>query len=211
MVGETIYAELKIDDPDVCQVAAASEPSVTVTRVARTSLPDDEDRITEEIEIADAPTATDPALALVDESNGVFRVHRPVGQGCACEVIERYGCPVRDIRADGGELSLSFYAEKLGTIRQVVADLKEFSDGVHLQRLYQTGDCSSRNLVYIDRDLFTDRQREVLRTAHEMGYFAHPKRANAGEVAASLGIATTTFSEHLSTAQAKLLERLLGE
>lgn len=220
MGGETVYAELNIRDPSVCQVAAASNPDTTVTRVSRTVLPNDDGRVTEELEIEDVsiddgrrPEFTGDSMpgTPVHRSNGVFRLQRPAGQGCACELVERYECPVRSIRADGGELKLTFYAEELETVRNAVGDLKESCDGVHLQRLYEAGDGPSRNLVYIDRDLFTDRQREVLRTAHEMGYFAYPKRANAGEVAASLGIATTTFSEHLSTAQAKLLDRLLGE
>lgn len=211
MVGESVYAELKVDDPGVCQVAAASEPSATVNRVSRTVLPDDEGLVTEEVEVEGSASNADVAATPVDESNGVFRFQRPVEQDCACATVERHGCPVRSIHADGGELYLSFYVEELGTIRQVVADLKESCDGVHLERLYQTGEDSSRDLVYVDRELFTDRQREVLRTAHEMGYFAHPKEANAGDVAAALDIATTTFVEHLSTAQSKLLDHLLNE
>ncbi|WP_137283287.1 helix-turn-helix domain-containing protein [Halorussus salinisoli] len=211
MRGESVFAEVKIRDPAVCQVATASEPTATVNRVSRTVPANDEEDVTEELELADASSDADPTANPVDEANGVFRLRRPVGQGCACELIERHDCPVRSIYAEGGQLSLTFYARDLRTIRRAVADLKDVSDGVHLQCLYQTGEKSSRNIVYIDRELFTERQREVLRTAYEMGYFAHPKEANAGDVAASLGIARTTFAEHLSTAQRKLLDRLLGE
>jgi hypothetical protein len=49
----------------------------------------------------------------------------------------------------------------------------------------------------------------VLETAHEMGYFEHPKRANATEVAEALGINGSTFAEHVSTAQSKILESIL--
>jgi predicted DNA binding protein len=42
-----------------------------------------------------------------------------------------------------------------------------------------------------------------------MGYFGRPREANATEVAAELGINPATFSEHLATAQAKLLEDVL--
>jgi predicted DNA binding protein len=55
----------------------------------------------------------------------------------------------------------------------------------------------------------TDRQREVLRTAHEMGYFEYPRGANAGEVATALDIEPSTFTEHLNAAQSKLLDELL--
>lgn len=210
MGGETVYAEVKIRDPSVCQVASASEPSGTINRVSRTTLANDDERITEELELADAPPDDSPTADPVDESNGVFRLKRPVGQACACEIVERHECPVRSIRAEDGQLSVTFYAEDLQTVRRAVADLKDASDGVHLQCLYQTDDDSSPDVVYIDRNVFTERQREVIRVAHEMGYFAHPKEANAGEVASSLGVSTTTFVEHLSAAQSKLLDRLLG-
>lgn len=55
----------------------------------------------------------------------------------------------------------------------------------------------------------TDRQREVLELAHELGYFDHPKRANKGDVAAELGVTTSTVSEHLSMTQRKLMESIL--
>jgi predicted DNA binding protein len=50
----------------------------------------------------------------------------------------------------------------------------------------------------------------VLRTAHQLGYFEHPKGANAGEVAESLDITTATFIQHLSAAQQKLLDSVLA-
>lgn len=211
-MGENpVHAELRIAAPDTCQVAALSEPDTSVSRVSQTSIPNDERQITEELAVEDPPPNEGADPTPVDESNSVFRVQRPIEQGCACETVERYGCPVREAYADGGDLFLAFYAEELATVRQIIADLREISDGVHLQHLHQTGNESSHDLVAIDRGLFTDRQFEVLRKAHEMGYFAHPKQANASEVAAALDISTTTLSEHLMTAQGKLLDELLRE
>jgi predicted DNA binding protein len=63
--------------------------------------------------------------------------------------------------------------------------------------------------VFINRGRLTDRQREVLETAYEMGYFERPKQANATEIATDLGIAQSTFTEHLMTAQRKLLDDAL--
>ncbi len=63
----------------------------------------------------------------------------------------------------------------------------------------------------MDRGRLTARQREVLETAFEMGYFERPRRANATEVAAELGIGPSTFREHVSAAETKLLEDVLGE
>jgi hypothetical protein len=49
----------------------------------------------------------------------------------------------------------------------------------------------------------------VLETAHRMGYFDHPKGADAGDVADELGISRSTLAEHLSTAQSKLFDAIL--
>jgi hypothetical protein len=42
-----------------------------------------------------------------------------------------------------------------------------------------------------------------------MGYFEHPRTANAGEVADELDISRSTFAEHLAAAQSKLLDAVL--
>ncbi|WP_254533040.1 helix-turn-helix domain-containing protein [Natrinema gelatinilyticum] len=66
-------------------------------------------------------------------------------------------------------------------------------------------------LAFIDRTQLTDRQREVLETAYRMGYFDHPKDANAKNIADVFGIAPATFVEHLAAAQSKVLEVVLDE
>ncbi|NHN46636.1 DNA-binding protein [Halostella sp. JP-L12] len=52
----------------------------------------------------------------------------------------------------------------------------------------------------------TDRQREALRTAHEMGYFEVPRGASLSEVAEELGISPPSLSERLRRGSAALVE-----
>jgi hypothetical protein len=63
--------------------------------------------------------------------------------------------------------------------------------------------------VFVDRAALTDRQREVVTTAHQLGYFERPRDANATEVAEHLDISRATFAEHLAAAQSKLLDAVL--
>jgi hypothetical protein len=55
------------------------------------------------------------------------------------------------------------------------------------------------------RTCLTDRQREVIETAFEAGYYDWPREATGQEVAADLGISSATFSEHVHAAERKLL------
>ena len=54
----------------------------------------------------------------------------------------------------------------------------------------------------------TDRQREVLRTAFEMGYYEWPRACTGADVADELGITPATFSEHVFAAERKILASL---
>jgi len=57
----------------------------------------------------------------------------------------------------------------------------------------------------------TDRQLDVVETAFEMGYYDWPRRCTGEDVAAELGIASATFSEHVRTAERKLLAVLFEQ
>lgn len=56
----------------------------------------------------------------------------------------------------------------------------------------------------------TTAQFDALVEAYEMGYFGVPREASAREVAESLGISTSSFSERLRRAESNLLDFHLG-
>jgi predicted DNA binding protein len=146
------------------------------------------------------------------ESEAVYRLERTAGTGCACERIELQGCPVREMSAHDGQLLVTFIADDVATLRAVVSDLRDREPSVSVRCLKRSSaDQTERETMFIDPESFTERQREVLRTAHERGYFDHPKRANATEVSAELDIATSTFAEHLAAAQTKLMDALFPD
>lgn len=57
----------------------------------------------------------------------------------------------------------------------------------------------------------TDRQQEVLQTAHREGYFELPRRVPGVEIARDIGISSATFSQHLRRAQQKVFDRLFPD
>ncbi len=69
---------------------------------------------------------------------------------------------------------------------------------------------SSRQQPPVDAlQALTDRQREVLETAYDGGFFERPKDANSDELAARLDITRSTFLQHLRAAERKLLDAVL--
>ncbi|WP_136689269.1 helix-turn-helix domain-containing protein [Halorhabdus amylolytica] len=56
----------------------------------------------------------------------------------------------------------------------------------------------------------SDRQREAVAVALDLGYYEHPREATQEDIAAELGCATNTASEHLQKAEAKLVRAGMG-
>ncbi len=212
-----IRAEVKLDDPADCVVARASAAADgNVQSVSKSTNPDAAERVSEEF-MLEAETypdefETDVELSSIFSygSSEVYRFERELGRGCPCECIEGHDSPVIDVRTQESSLFLTFHAPDMEGLQAIIGDLQSRYENLDVQRLLQTQqDRAEQNLVFVDRSSLTTRQLEVLETAHRMGYFEHPKRANAGEVAQELGITGTTFAEHLAAAQTKLLDAIL--
>lgn len=208
----SIRTELAIGAPGDCTVAKASvDAEGTISYVARSSGVTPDGTVTEEFALdADASfDQQDVEKVFEFDSRCVYRFEREQNRGCVCEFIEGYGCPVSDIHARDGTLGVSFYAPDIETVQEIVTDLHDWCDEINVRRLTRADEQADHDFVFVDREQLTVRQREVLETSLEMGYFDYPKGANAGEVAEALDIAPSTYSEHLAAAQRKLLENIL--
>ncbi|TYT61176.1 helix-turn-helix domain-containing protein [Natrialba swarupiae] len=210
-------ATVAVSDPESCPVAGVTatteEPaeSVTWTRAGG----ENDDRVVEEFTL---PTDNDPSPDDVEtdltpvqanEHETVYRFERERDVGCACEVVEESGTPVSSVSARDGAVLLSFRTLELEELAGIVDGLRERFEGVLVEELTEDPSGESVDPVVVDRGALTDRQREILETAHEMGYFEYPKGANATDVAAELGVARSTFTEHLAAAQTKLMDGFL--
>lgn len=97
--------------------------------------------------------------------------------------------------------------------RTVLAAVEREFPGVELaaKRTRQRGvGCAEGFSSTLDERL-TDRQRSVLESAHEAGYFRWPRGSTAEEVAEGVGVAPATLHEHLREAQRKLIETFLDD
>ncbi|SMO33494.1 helix-turn-helix domain-containing protein [Halorubrum cibi] len=139
-----------------------------------------------------------------------YRFEVPCADESPFSVLDRHGVPATETVVRDGRLLVTFHASDLPTLRTVLEELQESCADMQVLRLLQSSSTPEESdLVTFDRSELTERQREVLSAAHDAGYFDHPKGANAGEVAAGLGIDRSTFSEHIAAAQRKILATVL--
>lgn len=217
-MGNGIRAEVRVQASETCPIAQVSHESGASSFSISTSIdPTAPDRVTEEFMLDGEAGFDDSDFDEGDLTEvfsygdkNVYRFSRERGRGCPCELVEQFDCPIIDVHTRDGSLFLVFHAQDMDELQAVIEELRGRYSDMEVQRLLRSQeDQVEDNLVFIDRGDLTDRQREVLETAHEMGYFRHPKGSNAGEVAEALEISTSTFTEHLAAAQSKLLGAIL--
>ena len=210
-----VRTELVFDGAEGCPVAAASaDIPGPITDINWTD--GDGETVTEQVTVPGEETGADEALPGVEPvfdygTQQVYEFDREESDPCICESIEDTLGPVTDVHAADGDLHVTLHASDVEALRELVADLRgQFGDLsiAYLVRSVESDD--GADLVPVDLRKLTDRQREVLSTAHELGYFEYPREANAEAVADALGIQPSTFAEHLAAAQRKLLDELLA-
>jgi hypothetical protein len=60
-------------------------------------------------------------------------------------------------------------------------------------------------------DVLTTRQKEILLESYRRGFFDHPRRINAGELAERMGMHKTTLLEHIHKAENRLIGHILEQ
>lgn len=107
---------------------------------------------------------------------------------------------VADVRQRGLDLSIIGSQDQIG---RSVERMAEVGLDVTLERLSEYRGSEST----LDR--LTDRQREVVETAHSLGYYDVPRTASTEDVATELGLDPSTVAEHLQRAERNLMGDVL--
>ncbi|MFD1570653.1 helix-turn-helix domain-containing protein [Halorubrum laminariae] len=210
-MGSGIRAEVSLPVASPSPFAGIVDGSTPIYSVARSAPNGDGDPVVFEF-IADGNLeVADGADVVFDYGTKVaYRFEAPYRADSPFAVLDRHGVPVSEATIRDGRLIVTFHATDLPTLRSVLDGFQESCADMRVLQLLQSSSTPDESdLVTVDRSDLTERQREVLTAAYEAGYFDHPKGSNAGEVAESLGIDRSTFSEHVAAAQRKLLSTLL--
>jgi DNA-binding CsgD family transcriptional regulator len=104
--------------------------------------------------------------------------------------------------AGDGRLRVEMIGETNAALRDALGAVPDGVD-VTVERLgpYPSDDVDA---------LLTARQREVLATARELGYYETPRRATHEDVADRIGLSVGTVTEHLQKIEARVFEHLTG-
>jgi predicted DNA binding protein len=203
-----LRAELSIDDLARCPVATAS--ATTPDPIGGVNRASAGDETVEQFVASEDPATDDCEEVFAYDDSAVYEFTRDADEPCFCETVERHLGPVADVQARDGTLHVTVHATDVASLRDLLSRLSDRFGAVSLEYLVRTGEGDGETpVVPVALGQLTARQREVIRTAHDMGYFEYPRDSNATAVSAALDIEPSTFSEHLAAAQGKLMDQLL--
>ncbi|MFW5919887.1 MAG: bacterio-opsin activator domain-containing protein [Halanaeroarchaeum sp.] len=118
---------------------------------------------------------------------------------------------IEEARIEDGKYTIRVHLPPSADVRRVVDVVTESYPATQMVSRRQTkrSNATPRQLADAVTERLTERQRSVIETAYAMGYFEVPRETAGDAVAASLGITTSTFHQHLRKAQRALFDELL--
>lgn len=196
------YAEVKVDSS--CPLAERSDGG----RFREITWSRRDDGVVEEFVTPGEPGIGEEERTVLDRTDGT--VYRTSWKGtCPCLTVEEAGYLISSVRVVDGSLLLGVRCRQT-EIAELVSTLRDVYDRVTLRRVGPIDGTDACERVVVNLSRLTDRQRDVLRTAVEMGYFEYPRGATMTEIADELGINDSTLSQHLVAAQSKILTHILS-
>jgi predicted DNA binding protein len=129
---------------------------------------------------------------------------------CIAATLADFGAVVESMRAREGEGRVEASVPQSTDVRAVVEAVQRAHPATDLlaqrerERTVQT-EAEFRAAL---QSRLTDRQREALETAFLGGFFEWPRESTGEDIAEVMGIAQSTFLQHLRAANRKLLSEL---
>ena len=218
MSARPVTIDIELTDPAVPLVGFARALSRTTTLTVRSAVPRDDGTTLYVIDIdgADADALED-AGTVVDAIQSVDVDGE--GSPLRCGVVARSPTPEELLAARGGRVAGTTIENETATVSVQIPENSMVS--TVRQALETTYDEASVSTIWSGRDraarppgpapleTLTDRQREILRHAVDVGYFELPRGSSATELAEDFGIARATLTQHLRAAQRKLFTQWL--
>lgn len=153
------------------------------------------------------------SLELIDEGETVSRFELRLTEPPVVSTIASLGGHVDSARITDGDFHISVHLPTSAEVSQVVEAVKEEfpTAAVIAQRTTTRPERSADRLEWAQRADLTDRQRSSIEAAYFGGYFDWPRDRSGEDIAESLGVAPSTFHQHLRIAQKKILGIVLDD
>ncbi|SFC34793.1 hypothetical protein SAMN05444422_107129 [Halobiforma haloterrestris] len=147
------------------------------------------------------------AVTVESESEGEAErryVSERIEGGCFCATLSRFDCVFDVEGVSDGSLLVSVIVEDRETIGRIVDALERDATAVRLRRLTRLPNEAETSLE-VDTTKITEKQREAVELAVELGYYGRPREATLEDLADELGISKSAVSQRLNAVETTLV------
>lgn len=154
------------------------------------------------------PDIDDVTLVSAHDSGNLFEF--TVGMDSIITTLAERGAKTRSMRATNGIGHVSVELPTEADARAIVAMLKERYPNTELIRYREQERPPETKQEFIEqlKDTLTERQLTALQTAYVSGFYEWKRPISGDELAETMGIARSTFHQHLRAAEGKLIAEL---
>ena len=219
LTDETVRLRLRVADPDAGVVALASHlpPGSTFAVHAVVSRSEGTDLHLATVGGADREALAEVTSALPDrygfevlgEVDGGLRVRFALARPTLAGTVAEAGALFRGLSIESGVATVRAELPRRRSPREFVAAVGELFEGVTLDS--QRRESPDETPPIGPLAALTRKQRDALAAAYFGGFFEQPKASSANDVAASLGVARSTFLQHLRAAERAVFGDLLAD
>jgi DNA-binding CsgD family transcriptional regulator len=156
---------------------------------------------------ATLPEIRDARLIRSDETGGVLELS--LSGGSPLLIVTDRGGTVTALTVNDGQATLTCELAPEADLRAIHDRLYE-AFGAELRSKQERSSATTGfdRTDFLEEQL-TDRQRAVIQTAYQAGYFEWPRGSTAEDLAESMDISSPTLHNHLRRAQQKILDEIL--
>lgn len=130
-----------------------------------------------------------------------------VSEWCLCPIFERRDCIAHIEAVESETLIVVLTVPSREELQRIVDDLKVSAATFTIEWLVHRND--DQTVAEVDVSSITDKQREALELALDIGYYETPRKSNLSHVAEKLGISESATSQRLNAAETKLVRSFL--
>ncbi|WP_257299262.1 bacterio-opsin activator domain-containing protein [Haloarchaeobius sp. FL176] len=212
---DIVELSFHVDDPAVFFVDVAQQADATLSYAG--SVYRDDDTLgmffTVESDDPDAVVAIaeehdDVAAAkVITRNEGISLVEFSIGSSGLLSTLAEYGGDVTDIEASPETTTVEVELPREANARTVVDNVEQAFEGVSLgaYRERQRAATTKQEFIAALEDELTDRQLTALQRAYFGDFFEWPRPTSGDDLAESMGIARSTYHQHLRAAERKLV------
>lgn len=189
---------------DPLRAILAVEPSPQANCCLAEEVPDATDVTRTTSRAARGGSCQGAATVLEDGEPHAKYVSSEVTAACACETISGFQCVVDVESVRDGVLVLSVIVPDRETLGAIVEAVRETGGTVQLERISRHG-AVDPGRVELDATAITEKQREAVELAVELGYYETPRKVGLDELADRLGVSKSAVSQRLNGVERTLV------